>query len=125
MNNSISVTTFLNTLKAEVKATKDARQSITSDAVQSEQQYHDAVQTAHIVVGARVPSRMQTMYTNNATRSKTVGATRTFGTTVTEMDPKTTPSTAPSTIKKEDFHVYFDPEQDIDTLMAYKSKQHH
>ena len=123
MNNAITVSTFLNTLKAEVKATKDARQAITSDAIQSEQQYHDAVHTAHIVVGARIPTRASTMCVNNAVRSKTAGAPRTFGTVTSEIAPRTISGAAPLSIKKEDLHVYFDPEQDLDALMSYKPKQ--
>lgn len=122
-NEEISVSTFLNTLKAEVKATKDARKSIASESIQSEQQYHDAVQTAHIVVGARIPTRMSTICTGNTMRSKTVGANKTFGTAITEIQPRAASNTASIENKKEEYHVYFDPEQNIDELMSYKPKQ--
>ena len=123
MNNTITVATFLSTLKAEVRATQEARQTITSDAVQSEQQYHDAVQTAHYVVGSRVPSRTSTISQSSTLRSKTVGATRTFGTAISDITQRDTSNTAVPVTKKEEFHVYFDPEQDLDALMEYKPKR--
>ena len=115
MKGQANINKFVNTLKEEVAATKNARKTIKDTANQSQEQYYSAVLTAHSVVGSRIPSRTSNLRTTSklSTKSKSPKAPESPNPQPT-VDPEVKP------IIQEELHVYFDPEQNIEELLAYK-----